>query len=431
MRKCRSIYQMAMRSMTPEGTINAAAEMLPYVASLNFEYVYILPLCEADRDMDIRTWSWTYSNNPACPYKSADFFNVDPEYGTNEDFKNFVARAHECGLKVIIDLVYLHCGRNIYHLKDDPDFLIRDENGDIPFGSQWPFARINFENEKAREYLWSNMLYYVKDCGADGFRCDCGDMVPIDFWEEGIRRVREVNPDVLMINEGYGRDTLNHGFDMIYTDNNQITDPNSLYLVNGVITVKEWKERLTEPFSLEGKFIRFVENHDTASLAGGKRLEKRLGRDKTEAYIALCFTLNGVPFIWNGNEICDDSITKIQGNRFFPGLNSINWAYSQTEKGKRRLWIIKTLNDLRERYPGLQSCDIKLIESDENVIYYKRPFGSKIITVIINFGNEAYTTTDKDVKVRVVSNKASAEDGRIVVEKDGYIVAENQDGIRE
>ena len=425
-KKCRSIYQMAMRSMTPEGTINAATELLPYIAGLNFEYVYILPLCEADRDMDIRTWgTWTYPNNPACPYKSVDYFNVDPEYGTNEDFKNFVKKAHECGLKVMIDLVYLHCGRNIYHLKDDPDFLIKDENGNIPFGERWPFARINFENEKAREYLWSNMLYYVKECGADGFRCDCGDMVPIDFWEEGIRRVRLVNPDVLVINEGFNRDTLNYGFDMIYTDNEQITGPNSSYLMDGIITVKEWKEKLMEPFSQEGKFIRFVENHDTASVAGNKRLEKRIGRDRMEAYITLNFTLNGAPFIWNGNEICDDSITMTQGNRFFPGTNSINWAYAQTEKGKRRLKIVKALNDLREKYPELQTCDIKLVESDENVIYYKRLFGDKVITVIINLGNEDYETTDNDAKASIILNKASIENGKIIAEKNGYIVFEN------
>jgi glycosidase len=416
---------MAMRTITPQGTINAAAELLPYVASLNFEYVYILPLCEADRDMDVRTWSWDCINNPACPYKSVDFFNVDSEYGTNENFKSFITKAHECGLKVMIDLVYLHCGRNVYHLKDDPDFLVRDENGEIPLGGTWPFARINFENENAREYLWSNMLYYVKECGADGFRCDCGDMVPVDFWEEGIKRVREVNPDILMINEGYNRDTLNYGFDMIYTDNTQITDPNSLDLIKGKISVKEWKEKLLEPFSMEGKFIRFVENHDTASVAMIKRLETLVGRDKMEAYITLCFTLNGVPFIWNGNEICDDSMTLIMGNRFFPGTNSINWAYAQTEKGKRRLKIVKALNDLREKYPELQTCDIKLIESDEDVIYYKRCFDDKIITVIINFGNEDYKTTDNDIKTSIISNKTSIEEGQIIIEKNGYIVFEN------
>jgi glycosidase len=89
------------------------------------------------------------------------------------------------------------------------------------------------------------------------------------------------------------------------------------------------------------------------------------------------------------------------------------------------LKIVKALNDLREKYPELQTCDIKLIESDEDVIYYKRCFDDKIITVIINFGNEDYKTTDNDIKTSIISNKTSIEEGQIIIEKNGYIVFEN------
>lgn len=101
---------MSMRTFTPEGTLKAAEKLLPYVADLGFEYVYILPVCEADRDYDLDIWSPGWQNgeikSPACPYKHIDYYNVDSEYGTNEDFKNFITSAHNSGLKVIIDLVY-------------------------------------------------------------------------------------------------------------------------------------------------------------------------------------------------------------------------------------------------------------------------------------------------------------------------------------
>ena len=116
-----TIYQMSMRTMTPQGTINAAAELLPYVADLGFEYVYIMPVWEMDGDLDRRTWSETMKcvNNPKNPYKIIDFYNVDPEHGTNEDLKSFVNTAHDCGLKVMFDLVYLHCGRNSRYAKEN------------------------------------------------------------------------------------------------------------------------------------------------------------------------------------------------------------------------------------------------------------------------------------------------------------------------
>lgn len=424
MKKCTSIYQMSMRTFTPDGTLKAAEKLLPYVAELGFEYVYILPVCEADRDNDINTWSWKNEciNNPACPYKLIDYFNVDPEYGTNEDLRNFINYAHKCGLKIIMDLVYLHCGRNIYHLSEDPDFLIRDENGNIPLGERWPFARINFNNQKAREYLWDNMVYYIKDYKADGFRCDCGDMVPIDFWEEGIRRVREINPDVLMINEGYNRDTLNHGFDMIYTDNDMITEPNSYYMITGKITVDEWKNRMSEEFSKTGKFIRFTENHDLASVAGVARLEALLGTDKFEAYMALCYVLNGVPFIWNGNEFCDKSVNKIMGNREF-GHNSLKWIQTQTEEGKRRISIVKILNKMRADYPELQTAETEILPTTGNVIYIKRRLNAGFLTAIFNFGEEPFE--NKKPENIIASNNITQGD-TVLVNQNGYYIAKSE-----
>lgn len=425
-KKCRSIYQMSMRTFTPAGTLKAAEKLLPYVAELGFEYVYILPVTEADRDTDVNTWSWKKEciDNPACPYKLVDFFNIDKEYGTNDDFKSFINSAHKYGLKIIIDLVYLHCGRNIYHLAEDRDFLIRDENGNIPIAERWPFARINFNNQRAREYLWENMIYFIKDCNADGFRCDSGDWVPIDFWEEGIKRVKAINPDVLMINEGYNRDSLNYGFDMIYTDNDMITEPNSYYLITGKISVAEWKNRMSEEFAKSGKFIRFAENHDLASTAGVARLERVLGTDKFEAYIALCYTLNGVPFIWNGNEFCDTSVNKIMGNREY-GHNSLNWMNAQTKKGKRRIELIKTLNKMRKEFPELQIAGTEMLSSSENVIAFRRQLKEGILTAVFNLGKECYKT---ELSGNIIfSNYADSAQGKLKVEPNGYCIMKNID----
>ncbi len=419
-----TIYQMSMRTMTPQGTINAAAELLPYVADLGFEYVYIMPVWEMDGDLDRRTWCETMKsvNSPKNPYKIIDFYNVDPEHGTNEDLKSFVNTAHDCGLKVMFDLVYLHCGRNSRYAKENPDFLERDENGNVPYGETWPFARINFDNKAAREHLYNNMTMFVEEYKVDGFRCDCGDFLPVDFWDEAISRVKKIKPDIFMLNEGYNRETVNHGFEMIYTDNTDILYHNNLKLAKSEITVPEWKERFLDVFVKEGKFIRAVETHDIASVAKFNRLESELKNGRMECYIVLNYLLNGVPFVWNGNEFCDDSFNLVPGNNVY-GFNSLKWSNAQTSKGKKRSNLIKTLNKLRKDFPNLQTAEVEILESDENTILVKRNVGNAVISAGFNFGENEWTASfDGDV---ILSSDAEIKENNISVKANGYFVCKN------
>ena len=75
------IYQMALRTFTPEGTLNAATDRLPYVKSLGVDIVYLCPVFQAENDMDPTTWSErqhaSKTGNPKNPYKMYDYFHVD------------------------------------------------------------------------------------------------------------------------------------------------------------------------------------------------------------------------------------------------------------------------------------------------------------------------------------------------------------------
>ena len=155
------VYQMALRTFTPEGTFRAAEARLEHVASLFVDVIYLCPFFRADADEDRTTWSprqiASQTENPKKPYKIADYFHVDEEYGTDEDLISFVHRAHALGMKVIFDLVYLHCGKNAVFIKDNPNFVLQNEDGSPLVGESWPFARLNFENPSLREYLYHNM----------------------------------------------------------------------------------------------------------------------------------------------------------------------------------------------------------------------------------------------------------------------------------
>ena len=156
------IYNLFLRLFTPEGTLNAAEKQLPRLADLGVNVIYLSPVVLADDDMDRRFWSRrtreSGTDNPRNPYRAKDFFSIDPEYGRAEDLKSFLNVCHKLGMKALVDIVYLHCGPKAVHIQEHPDFVLRNPDGTIRAGEEWPFARHNFENPGLREYLkmfWS------------------------------------------------------------------------------------------------------------------------------------------------------------------------------------------------------------------------------------------------------------------------------------
>lgn len=214
------IYQIALRTFTPEGTLKAAKDLLPHVASLGVDIVYVCPFYVAENDSNRETWSIRQiasdTNNPKNPYKMADYFNVDPEYGTNEDLKDFVDEAHKNGLLVMFDLVYLHCGKGAVFAKEHPDFVERNEDGTVRVPDRWPFARLNFESDELRKYLLKNMEMLMTEYKADCFRCDVGDSVPLDFWKNSFEYLKNINPNLFTLNEGIIPEYIENVFDMGY-----------------------------------------------------------------------------------------------------------------------------------------------------------------------------------------------------------------------
>jgi len=195
-----SIYQINPRTFSREGTINAVTEELPKLRDLGFKFMYLCPVFREDDSTDRSFWSTrqkaSNTDNPKNPYRMNDYFEIDEEYGTMEDLKRFVAESHKLGMKVILDLVYLHIGPNAEILKTHPEFAARNEDGSVKL-TKWNFPYLNFKSEGLREYLYCNMVYYVGVIDADGFRCDVGDAVPIDFWQEGRRRICAIKPDAV------------------------------------------------------------------------------------------------------------------------------------------------------------------------------------------------------------------------------------------
>lgn len=384
-----SIYQLSLRVFTPEGALRAAEKMLPMLADLGPKYIQLVALTKADDNEDRTYWSnrqiASGTNNPKNSYRMKDYFHVDEEYGTDEDFRDFVKAAHKLGLKIILDLVYLHCGPEAVFMREHPDFIQRDADGKIKLTGDWAFPRFDYSNDEVREYLWSNMVYWVREFDVDGFRCDVGDAVPLDFWREGVRRAREVKNDLVMINEGKDVSYLdvfdiNYFYDGCF-DAVQVAEGN---LTAAAFRAKWDACRNTLPAGRQ--MLHFTDNHDVASDSGEDRIEKVIGTAGVDALLVLDFMLDGVPFVFNGYEVADELKHNMFANRFFGKDPAINWANIFCEKGQKRYALLKKLYHLRSEHQALKTAELNWLENTaaDQVISFCRPADEKSLLVLVN-----------------------------------------------
>ncbi len=382
------IYQINTRAFTKEGTLNAAAKKLPKLAELGVTIAYLCPVFVADDDERQEFWSPRQKasgmNNPRNPYRMKDFYHVDPEYGTDDDLRAFVANAHALGLKVMLDMVYLHCGPTAVFIETHPDFVKRDAQGKIE-NAGWSFPGINFDSPELREYLWKNMEYWVSDFDVDGFRLDVADGIPLDFWKEARRRLDAIRPGLILLAEGTRNQDqletmdLNYGFaffgalDSVLTKNAPASELR-----------KNWESVVAK--NPDGaRFTRYTDNHDIANDDYANRREKRWGSDCAQTALTLCLTMDGTPMLYNGQEIADDSRHSIFGRA------PIDWSKEKTEIGQKRFQFLQKCIELRQTHSALVSNKLKWLDVDkeENVVAFLRTSDDEKIVCVFNLKNEA------------------------------------------
>lgn len=378
------IYQLFLRPFTPEGTLKGAEKMLPHLKRLGVDLIYLTPVCEADDDMNPRFWSRRMLEcgfqNPRNPYRVKDYYKIDPEYGSAQDLKDFIHAAHALGMGVLLDVVYIHCGPGNALRMEHPDFFKPVEQSD------WPFPRFDLENPAVRDYFAENMCYFIREFKADGFRADCGDLIPCDFWQAVIGRVRREKPDVILLNEGSDPAHLAAGFDIDY--GTTYGDP-LRWLARGDISA-QWLTRHFQEVDERtpaGKLgWRGLENHDFVNDAMDHRLEKDVGAPLMDCALALNFTGRGVPYLYCGHEIGDVTRHSILGNRFCAPNLRINWSFVQTEAGRARMALIRDLAALRHGLPVLARGDVyyPAHACQDAVIVYCRRAAQDCVCVSVN-----------------------------------------------
>ena len=426
------IYQINLRSFTREGTLAAAEKFLPDVAGTGADMVYLCPIAEADENPDPCFWSLrqkrSLCGNPRNPYRIKDFFRIDPEYGTESDLRSFTETAHKLNLRVMLDLVYMHAGPSFGDRY--PGYVKKDGNGKVKL-NYYHFCELDFDSAELREYLWRNMEYWVREFGIDAYRCDVGGAVPLDFWVEGRRRVEKIRKPFIMLDEWeilHRPADQDETFDMNYCQRWTTFAFPDIFRSGMPAAALEiaWKEAdAARPGAV---VIRALEHHDTANDMYYARAEK-ISSAKCEAAYVLCYTVNGVPFLYNGCEYCDTSRHSIFS---LPGQFFID----RSKDPAARSAFLRRLADLHRTEKAIREGSMEWLMNSkrESLCTYRRTAADgESVFCAINLGNgeetaecpEAAAFESGDV---LLARASTLKDGILRMAPNGYLVLKRRKG---
>jgi len=282
-------YEVYIRDISPEGTFIAFEARLPQLKADGIANLWLMPIHPIGEK--------GRKGSLGCPYSARDYFQVNPEYGTEADFKSLVIAVHSLGMRIIIDMVANHCANDYVEMENHPDWFAQDSAGNFTReAADWSdVTDWNFDNPGAVDYLERAMVYWVKEFAIDGYRCDVAGMVPDSFWQRVIPQLKAVKPDIFMLAEWESPQIHLDGFNATYDWNlyhRMILQHEKDLPVDTLWQAIEWREI---DYPQEAVSLKFVENHDQ------ERAYSVFGEDfRVEA--ALIFTLPGIPLIYNGQE---------------------------------------------------------------------------------------------------------------------------------
>ena len=387
------VYQIQPRAFTADGKLRSAAAKLGYLKDCGVTVVYLLPVFKMDGKAEKDIW-WSPRqisngfNEPKNQYCITDYFHVDDEYGTDDDLRFFCDEAHRLGLKVLFDLVYFHCSVRNRIFEVVPEAGARDASGALKKGP-WRFPKINYASAAAREYLLTNITYLMTEFGADGFRCDVGEAVPLDFWIDAHRRMDALKPrNAVLICEGLGRQNLDSGaFDCNYGWFPGFPDKDAS-------VIRAWWEKRVRENCTGARFLNHYENHDIATDIRPRR-EIQWGHAYVDQTLVFLFACDGVPLLFNGNEFAE-----ARPDHSMFGHTPLQWETRETPEGRARLALVKRLGALRREKPVFTACQgdggMAFLNTDrpESVTaFVRRMPGERTVLVVQNWSAREVTAT--------------------------------------
>ncbi len=402
------------------GNLRGIIEHLDYIKDLGIDVVYLTPI---------------FKSNSCHKYDTIDYYQVDPSFGTTEDLKELVQKSHERGMKVVLDAVYNHTGREFFAFQDilekgekskylDWYFIDelppRGEWGEIPnfkcFGYYGGMPKLNLKNPEVEKYITDVACYWIKECDIDGWRLDVGDEISHFFWKRFRRAIKAVKKDMLIIGEiwHYAGDFLegdewdtvmNYPFYLNLID----------LLADEKISVSQFVQNLGY---LKGRLHKkcyplmwnLIDSHDTA------RFLHLCKDNKKKQHLAAAFQLllPGMPMIYYGDEYA------------MPGANDPDCRrgmyWDEEYQDKEMFEWYKRLLQVRKAHTCIVEGELAeaITRDEDETIVLIRKNGEETIALIFNCSDHTkefkeYAQKQELLTEKVFDGKVEAFDAAVIV----------------
>ena len=374
-----------------KGSLRGIINHLDYIKELGADIIYMTPI---------------FSSNTSHKYNIDDYYRIDPSFGTKEDLKELVGKAHELGMYVVLDGVFNHTAIDFFAFKDIrekeersaylnwyylEDFPLVIEWGKKPNFKTFSYAafmpKLNLQNKETADFVIDVASYWIRECDIDGWRLDVADEINHAFWKRFRREIKAVKKDALIIGEiwhfagdfleGDEWDSImNYQFYYAVRD---LVESEKMSAVAFVGNLNFMKGNLNN--GLEGYLWNFIDSHDTArfSHSVGNHIKKH------KLAAAMQLLLPGMPMIYYGDEVA------LEGGPDPDCRRGMLW--DESRQNKEILKFYKTLIRIRHEYPVLTEGTLVKQYADDStgIIYMERYLNGRNMIVVFHTQEGAAT----------------------------------------
>ncbi len=361
------------------GKIKGITENLDYLVDLGVNCIYINPIFKA---------------NSYHKYDTVDYMDIDPCFGTLEEFKDMVKKAHECGIKIILDGVFNHCGPDFFAFKDVLENGEKSKYVDWFYKLKFPIVRhplpnyeafayvadmpkLNTGNKEVEKYCCDVGRFWIRECGIDGWRMDVANEINHDFFRAFKKAILQEKSDAFLIGEIWEDSQIwlqGDQFDstMNYTFINICED----FFAKDKLTVSEFDGRVQRmihryPYQVSLAQMNFLDTHDVS------RFLSLCEEDEEKLKLAFAFMMcaPGIPSIFYGDELGMVGETENEFRMPMP------WSKTTPLRDYYKHWI-----NVRRHSKALSRGNYRtILVDDENKVYsFSREYKGEKVVVTIN-----------------------------------------------
>jgi glycosidase len=357
-----SIYEVNIRQYTAEGTFKAFEKHLPRIKEMGIDIIWLMPITPISQV--------NKKGSLGSYYACSSYTKINPEFGSETDFKDLVDEAHALEMKVIIDWVANHTGSQHEWMQANPSWFTQDAAGNFTERNGWDdVVDLNFDNPLMRIALIDAMEFWVNQFNIDGFRCDMAHLVPLDFWIEARTYLEKIK---MLYWLAETEDIAYH----------QVFDTSYAWAwMHASKKVGKELDGLQEVYNVLHQYAQypkgayklfFTSNHDENSWNGTEYEKYGIA---AKAWAVFTATWYGQPLIYSGQELPN---TK---RLAFFDKDQIEW----TTELPRLHQFYKTLLTARKAFPVLQSSNVFNLPTEGAVMAYLKQDQGQTALVVLNF----------------------------------------------